>query len=162
MLIHPLVSDLSGTVQTFEQGLRVIWNVLSSDDPVGIIIVIPPSSGQMATVSGQSNICISAQETTEFRLHQNFCESTGHLGSWCRVAPTEHIFPFSQSVKASSEELKKIRMKKKEEERTEEAGITTSLCSEHRSLELADVLLEDAYWCFQQPVLRLKNISHIP
>ena len=54
---------------------------MSCDDPLGMIIVILSCSGQMATVSGQSNMCISAQQPMEIRLHQASCESTGHLGS---------------------------------------------------------------------------------
>lgn len=56
-------------------------------------------------------------------------------------------------------------MKEKGRERTEETGITTLLCSEHRSLESADVLLQDnqyTYWCFQQSVLRLKKYKLHP
>lgn len=41
------------------------------------------------------------------------------------------------------EELRKTQMKEKGRERTEEAGITALLCSEHKSLESADVLLQD-------------------
>jgi len=72
---------------------------------------------------------------------------------------------FSQLVRNGSEELRKTQMKEKGSERTEEAAITALLCLEYRSLELADVLLQDkkyAYWNFQQSVLRLKKYKPRP
>lgn len=54
---------------------------MSCDDPVGMIIVIPSCSGHMATLSGQGNMCISAQQTHGAEVAQACSESTGHLGS---------------------------------------------------------------------------------